>query len=74
MNRHLSMTIEHAADLLDALDLTCEVLRYASQELRHEIVDHYQPGTYDDLLDTVEHHASLLRAATSPAQPPAVTA
>jgi hypothetical protein len=70
---HLRVPIHDAADLLDTLDLLCEVLRYASDELRHDIVEHYQPGTYDYLIETVDHHASMLRRATSPTQAATVT-
>jgi hypothetical protein len=70
---HLTVPIDHAADLLDTLDLLSEILRYASDELRHGIVDHYQAGTYEDLIETVDHHAGLLRAATSPTRPQTVT-
>ena len=70
---HLRVPIDYAADLLDTLDLLSEVLRYASDELRHDIVDHYQPGTYEYLIETVDHHASVLRRATSPGQPRTVT-
>jgi hypothetical protein len=73
LDRHLTVPIDYAADLLDTLDLLSEVLRYASDELRHEIVDRYQPGTYEYLLETVEYHAGLLRQATSPNPPPQVT-
>jgi hypothetical protein len=73
LDAHLTMPIDDAADLLDTLDLLGEILRYASDELRHDIVDHYQPGTYDYLIETVDHHASVLRRATSPGQPRTVT-
>ena len=73
LDRHLTVPIDHAADLLDTLDLLCEVLRYASDELRHDIVDEYQPGTYEYLIDTVDYHADLLRHATSPPGPRTVT-
>ena len=53
LDRHLTVPIDYAADLLDTLDLLSEVLRYASDELRHDIVDHYQPGTYEYLIETV---------------------
>jgi hypothetical protein len=66
LDHHLTMTIDYAADLLDTLDLLSEVLRYASDELRHDIVDHYQPSTYDNLIETVDLHADLFRRATSP--------
>jgi hypothetical protein len=62
----LTAPIAAAADLLDTLDLLGEVLRYASIELRHEIADHYQADTYDDLIQAVDHHAELLRRATAP--------
>jgi hypothetical protein len=70
---HLAMPIDYTADLIDTLDLLCEVLRYASDELREDIIDRYQPGTYEDLIETVEHHAGVLRRATSPGQPRTVT-
>jgi hypothetical protein len=70
---HLAVPVDYAADLIDTLDLLGEVLRYASDELRHDIVDHYQPGTYEYLIETVDHHASVLRRATSPTQPRTVT-
>ena len=73
LDQNLTMPIDYAADLLDTLDLLSEVLRYASDELRHDIVDHYQPGTYEHLIETVDHHASVLRRATSPGQPRTVT-
>jgi hypothetical protein len=78
----LTVPIDYAADLLDTLDLLGEVLRYASHELRHDIVEHYlrheivedyQPGTYEHLIETVDHHASVLRRVTSPGQPRTVT-
>src|SRR5262249_49497913 len=53
LDRHLTVPIDYAADLLDTLDLLSEVLRYAGDELRHDIVDQYQPGTYDYLIETV---------------------
>ena len=65
---HLAVPVDYAADLIDTFDLLGEVLRYASDELRHDIVDHYQPGTYEYLIETVDHHASVLRRATSPTQ------
>jgi hypothetical protein len=68
-DRHLTMPINYAADLLDTLDLLSEVLRYANDELREDIVDHHQPGTYEYLIETVDHHAGLLRRATSPTGP-----
>jgi hypothetical protein len=68
LDRHLTVPIDYAAELLDTFDLLGEILRYASDELRHDIVDHYQPGTYEYLIDTVDHHASVLRRATSPTQ------
>jgi hypothetical protein len=70
---HLTVPIDYAADLLDTLDLLSEVLRYASDELRHDIVDHYQPGTYEYLIETVDAHAGVLRRATSPTQARTVT-
>ena len=73
LDQNLTMPIDYAADLLDTLDLLSEVLRYASDELRHDVVDHYQPGTYEHLIETVDHHAGLLRHATSPGQPRTVT-
>jgi len=73
LHRHLTVPIDYAADLLDTLDLLSEVLRYASDELRHDIVDHYPPGTYEDLIETVDHPAGPLRAATSPTRPRTVT-
>ena len=73
LNSDAGGPIDHAADLIDTLDLISEVLRYASDELRHEIVDHYQPGTYEYLIETVDHHAGLLRAATSPTRLRTVT-
>jgi hypothetical protein len=73
LDAHLTVPIDHAADLLDTLDLLGEVLRYASHELRHDIAEHYPPGTYEDLIDTVDHHAGLLRHATSPTPTPGVT-
>ena len=69
LHRHLTVPIDYAADLLDTLDLLSEVLRYASDELRHDVVDHYQPSTYEYLIETVDHHADLLRHATSPTDP-----
>jgi hypothetical protein len=73
LDQNLTMPIDYAADLLDTLDLLSEVLRYASDELRHDIVDHYQPSTYEYLIETVDHHASLFRSATSPAPTPEAT-
>ena len=66
LDQQLTMPIDHAADLLDTLDLLSEVLRYASDELRHEIVDRYPISTYEYLIETVDHHAGLFRHATSP--------
>jgi hypothetical protein len=68
LDRHLTVPIDYAAELLDTFDLLGEVLRYASDELRHDIADHYQPGTYEYLIETVDHHASVLRRATTPTQ------
>jgi len=73
LDRHLTVPIDYAADLLDTLDLLAEVLRYASDELREDIVDRYQPGTYEHLIGTVDAHAGVLRCATSPDQPRTVT-
>jgi len=73
LDRHLTVPIDYAADLLDTLDLLSEVLRHASDELRHDIVDQYQPGTYEYLIETVDHHASVLHRATSPGQPRTAT-
>ena len=82
LDTHLTVPIDYAADLLDTLDLLGEILRYASDELRHDIVEHYlrhdivedyQPDTYEDLIETVDHHASVLRRVTSPGQPRTVT-
>ncbi|HYS41573.1 MAG TPA: hypothetical protein VEO01_38645 [Pseudonocardiaceae bacterium] len=73
LDAHLTVPIDYAADLIDTLDLLCEVLRYASDELREDIVDRYQPGTYEYLIETVDAHAGALRRATSPGQPRTVT-
>jgi hypothetical protein len=73
LDQHLTVPIDYAAELLDTLDLLSEVLRYASDELRHDVVDHYQPGTYEYLIETVDHHADLLRHTTSPTPSPQVT-
>jgi hypothetical protein len=73
LDQQLTMPIDYAADLLDTLDLLSEVLRYASDELRHEIIDHYPPSTNEYLIETVDHHAGLFRRATSPAPSPEAT-
>jgi hypothetical protein len=70
---HLTVPIDYAADLIDTLDLLSEVLRYASDELREDIIDRYRPGTYEYLIETVDAHAGVLRRATSPGQPRTVT-
>jgi hypothetical protein len=70
---HLTVSIDYAADLLDTLDLLSDVLRYAGDELREDIVDRYQPSTYEYLIETVDAHAAVLRRATSPGQPRTVT-
>jgi len=66
LDRHLTVPIDHAADLLDTLDLLAEVLRYAGDELREDIADRYQPGTYDHLIETIDAHAGELRRAAGP--------
>lgn len=73
LDAHLAVPIDYAADLIDTLDLLSEVLRYASDELREDIVDRYQPGTYQYLIETIDAHAGVLRRATSPGQPRTVT-
>jgi hypothetical protein len=73
LDAHLTAPIDYAADLLDTLDLLAEILRYASDELREDIVDRYQPGTYQYLIETIDAHAGVLRRATSPGQPRTVT-
>jgi hypothetical protein len=66
LDGHLAVPIDYAADLLDTLDLLAEVLRYAGDELRDDIVERYQPGTYEYLIETVDAHAGALRRATGP--------
>jgi len=73
LNAHLAVPIDYAADLIDTLDLLGEVLRYAGDELREDIADRYEPGTYDYLIETIDAHASVLRHATSPSQHRTVT-
>jgi hypothetical protein len=73
LDAHLAVPIDYAADLIDTLDLLSEVLRYASDELREDIVDRYQPGTYQYLIETIDAHAGVLHRATSPGQPRTVT-
>jgi hypothetical protein len=65
LDAHLAVPIDYAADLIEALDLISEVLRYASDELREDIIDRYRPGTYEYLIETVDHHAGQLRRATN---------
>ena len=45
LDAHLTVPIDYAADLLDTLDLLSEVLRHASDELRHDIASLAIPGT-----------------------------
>jgi hypothetical protein len=74
LDGHLAVPTDDATDLLATLDLLADVLRYASDELHADIVDRHQPGTHQYLIDTLEHHAGMLRRAIRPGHRRAVTA
>lgn len=68
LDHHLAIPLDYAADLLDTLDLLTEIVRYADHELRHALADtdDWASDTYDDLTSAIDHHADVLRRATSP--------
>jgi hypothetical protein len=73
LDQHLAVPIDYAADLLDTLDALAETLRHVENDLRHALAEDHPDGTYDNLVATVDHHADLLRHATSPTPHPEPT-
>jgi hypothetical protein len=65
LDGHLLVYPEHAAGLLELLDLLGEVLRYGGDDLRADIADRFHPGMHAYLIETLDHHAGLLRRATT---------
>ena len=68
LDHHLAVPIDYAADLLDTLDLLAEIVRFADDDLRFALAetDDWPEGTFDDMTSAVDHHADVLRRATSP--------
>ena len=61
LDGHLLVHPEHAAGLLELLDLLNEVLRYGGDDLRDDIADRFHPSMHAYLIETLDHHAGLLR-------------
>lgn len=69
LDRHLTVPLTYAADLLDTLDTLTEILRHVEHDLRHALAEDHPEDTYDDLISTIDHHTDIWRRATSPTCP-----
>jgi hypothetical protein len=65
LDGHLLLHPELATELLDLLDLLDEVLRYGSDDLRHDIADRFHPRMHAHLIEALDTHAGQLRRATN---------
>ena len=65
LDGHLLVHPEHAAGLLELLDLLSEVLRYGGDDLIADIADRFHPGMHAYLIETLDTHASLLHRVTT---------
>lgn len=65
LDGHLLVHPEHAALLLELLDLLGEVLRYGGDDLRADITGRSHPWMHAHLVEALDTHAGLLRRATT---------
>jgi hypothetical protein len=70
LDGHLILDPDHAADLLELLDLTAEVLRYGGADLRSDITDRFHPRMHAHLIKTLDTHAGQLRRAITTTRKP----
>lgn len=67
---HVVVPTPHAVDLVELLEQVTEVLRYGCHDLFTDSEDDlFTTGENDRLIETVEQHTQMLRAATRPRPP-----
>jgi hypothetical protein len=67
---HVVMPTPHAVDLVELLERVTEVLRYGCDDLFTDSEgDLFTTCENDRLIETVEQHTQMLRAATRPRPP-----
>ena len=64
---HVVLPTPHAVDLVELLERIAEVLRYGGDDPFADSEDHpFTSCENDRLIETVEQHTQMLRAATHP--------